>query len=656
MQRLHLDFETRSTVDLRRVGAHRYAEDPTTEIITLSYRLDDGPVKRWRPGEPAPDFNGATLVSHNAAFERQIGNAKMPKCQIRPEQQDCTMARANALALPASLEGVADALDAPIKKNKAGYRLMLQMCKPRTLEPLTWWDDDDRRARLEDYCDDDVLSESGVDKILPHLTAEERELWLLDQEINDRGFAIDTQVVRNALAAVTEAKRRADRRIWELTDGAVRKCTETARIVGWLNSRGIPCESIAADEHDELICRSGLMGDEVAAEVIELRQASAKTFKFQALLDCVCRDGRVRGTLGFNSTLSRRWIGKLVQPHNMKRVETEDDELTVADALTILRRPMTPSARVDALELVCGPALQVLSLCARPMIVAERGKKLVGGDFTSIESRVNAWLAGAAWKLDAFRNFDAGHGPDLYQVQASDVLNKPVEALTKADRQLWGKVPELACGFQGGLNAFHKMGAKYGVRVSDKLASRVVGSWRERNVEIVESWPELQNAAIEAVSCKGTIVTCLKGQIQYRCANGFLWCRLPSGGILAYPSPSLSWKTKIVTIDDEEIELRRWGVSYWGTKKGWRKLDLYGGAQCAHIVSGTARDILAASMHRLNAAGYPLVLTVHDEVLAEVDEDFGSPDDVARLMEIRKPWMGDLPIAAKAWEDVCYVK
>jgi DNA polymerase len=653
----------RSTVDLRRCGAARYAEDPTTEILCLSFRIGDGPVRRWVPGGYeitelyAHVKAGITLAAHNAGFERLIWNAKMPSApKIEPAQQDCTMARANALALPASLDGVGEALRAPVKKDKAGHALMMQMCKPRTLEPLTWWEDADRMERLQAYCDQDVLSECAIDKLLPSLSDSERKLWVLDQTINDRGFAVDVPAIRAAMAAVEEAKRRADRRMWELTDGAVRKCTEAVKIVAWLNSRGVVCESIAEGEHDELITRTDLMGDPTAAEVINLRQASAKTFKFQAYLNMVCADGRVRGSLAFNTTLSGRWNGRIVQPQNMKRVETEEDEQTVADAVSLLTRPMSPEGIASALELVCGPPLEALSICARAMIVAPPGKKLVGGDFSNIEGRGNAWLAGEAWKVQAFRDYDAGTGPDLYKVMAGSILDKEIDAITKDDRQLWGKVPELACGYQGGVNAFHKMGANYGVRVEDKTARRIVGGWRESNPMIVASWRELQDAAIEAVASKGVIVPAMNGRIQYRCANGFLFCCLPSGRVLAYPSPTVERKSKIVIIDGEEVEFNRWGVSYWGTKKGWRKLDLYGGAQCAHVVSGIARDILAESMHRVEAAGYPLVLTVHDENLAEVDEGFGSADEFAAIMAQPLAWTTGLPVTAKGWEDRRYVK
>jgi DNA polymerase len=212
------------------------------------------------------------------------------------------------------------------------------------------------------------------------------------------------------------------------------------------------------------------------------------------------------------------------------------------------------------------------------------------------------------------------------------------------------------CGYQGGVNAFHKMGANYGVRVDDKVAKRIVFGWREANPQIVDGWYDLQRAAIEAVSHPGVIVSALHDKVRYCFGEGFLWCRIPSGRVIAYPGALVERKQKKVIIDGDEVTFDNWGVSFWGTKKGWRKLDLYGGMQMAHVVSGTARDILAESMFRLEDAGYPIVLTVHDEALSEVDADFGSADEYRRIMEIPPTWCGGLPITAKAWEDIRYVK
>jgi DNA polymerase len=472
--------------------------------------------------------------------------------------------------------------------------------------------------------------------------------------INDRGFAIDVPLVEAAHAAVEEARRRADRKVWELTGGAVDKITQAARIMAWLESRGIPCvSSIAEGEMDELHVKADLFDDRLASEVLTLRASASKTFKFAAMLECVCRDGRIRGTLAYHGTISGRWSGRLVQPQNLKRVGSEEDEQTVTDVVSILKQPMAPAGHALAIDVLCGPPLEALSLCARACIIAPPGKKLVGGDFSNIEGRINAWIAGEAWKVQAFREYDMGTGDDLYVVAARKALGKA--EITKADRQLWGKVSELALGYQGGVNAFNKMGANYGVRIENALAKRIVLGWRSNNPAIVASWSELQEAAIEATSSKGCIVSCLSGRVAYRHDNGFLWCRLPSGRVIAYPGAIVERKHKIVVIDGEEVEFNNWGVSFWhGTP--FRKVDLYGGMQCAHVVSGTARDVLVEAMFRLEAANYPIVLTVHDEALSEVDEDFGSADHYQQIMERRVDWLGDCPITAKAWEDTRYVK
>jgi DNA polymerase len=338
----------------------------------------------------------------------------------------------------------------------------------------------------------------------------------------------------------------------------------------------------------------------------------------------------------------------------MKRVGSEDDERTVADVVSILRQPMSPAGHAQAIDLLCGPPLEALSLCARACIVAPPGKKLIGGDFSNIEGRLNAWFAGEKWKVEAFEALDRKEGPDLYNLMAQDILGRPHQK--PEERTVYGKVPELACGYQGGVNAFNKMGANYGVRIENALARRIVAGWREANPAIVASWAELQESAIHACEARGAVVRCLSGRVAYRHDRGFLWCQLPSGRVIAYPGAIVERKKKVVEIDGEDVEFNNWGVSFWGVKKGWRKLDLYGGMQCAHVVSGTARDILVEAMFRLEAANYPIVLTVHDEPLSEVDADFGSVEEYQAIMEQRVAWFDGCPVTAKAWEDTRYVK
>jgi len=658
---LHVDIETRSAADLKKVGAHRYAEDPTTSIICGSYRFDDGPVRRWI-GTDLPDEivehlsrKFGRMAGHNQQFERALLNRWLP-CLLEPEQQDCTMSRGLALGLPASLEMMGAALGASVQKDKDGHRLMMQMCKPRSTEPLTWWEDADRLQRLSAYCDQDVASECAIDALLPKLSERERRVWELDQRINDRGVAIDVPMVRRALAVVDAASKKADREIWKLTNGAVKRCTEVAKIVGWIASQGVPCESVAKGEIDDLVVGADLFDKPTVGEVVKLRRAAARssTAKYTAMLNSVCKDGRVRGSLKYHAAHTGRWAGAGMQPQNFPRV---DNPAAVESALALLQLNETPDRLVDMIDLFVGPPMETLSKCLRAMIVAAPGCELLGGDFSNIEGRINAWINGETWKVQAFRDYDAGTGPDLYRVMAADVTGKAIEDVTAVDRQVRGKVPELACGFQGAVGAFQKMAYTQDppVHVTDDEARRIVGAWREKNSRIVQGWWDLQDAAIEAVGAPGCVVPVLGGKVKYVVTKGFLFCQLPSTRVIAYATPRLVMKD----FEGEDFVLTRRSVEYMGvdsfTKK-WSPQSLYGGAQCNHVVQGTARDRMVEAMFRVEDAGLPIVLTVHDELLSEVPKGTATPERYAELMAEQPDWAAGLPVAVKAWKDERYVK
>lgn len=657
---LHIDFETRSAVDLRKTGVHRYAEDPSTSIICMSYRLGDHPVGRWRPGQTFPravamhvDAGLGPVAAHNAGFERAIWNAKLTGLvgPLRPEDQDCTMARALAVGLLASLESLGAVLNVSVQKDKDGHRLMMQMCKPRSTEPLSWWEDAERIERLQMYCDQDVAAECAVDAVVPKLSARERRVWELDQRINDRGVAVDVRLVQRALEVVAVAAKRADREIWHLTNGAVKRCTEVAKIVAWINSRGIHCDSLAKGDIDDLALTGEMFDDPTVVEVVRLRRATARssTAKYQAILNTVCADGRVRGSLAYHKAHTGRWAGSGMQPQNFPRVDNPE---AVKEALDLLQVDCSAEDAVDNIELMVGAPIEVLSKCLRSMIVAPPGKKLVGGDFANIEGRLNAWFAGETWKVQAFRDFDAGTGPDLYRIMAADVEGCHIDAVTKVMRQVKGKVPELACGFQGALGAFQKMAYTQDppVRVTDEEAMRIVRAWREKNSNIVQFWWDLQDAAIQAVGAPGVVVSVAGGKVQYVVANSFLFCKLPSERVIAYAQPRLAWTT---FTDAEGEEHHRHGVQYMGvdsfTKK-WSPQSLYGGSQCNHVVQGTARDLLVEAMFRVEDARHPIVLSVHDEIIAEVDEESCSAEDYRNLMAELPVWAKGLPVAVSAWE------
>lgn len=711
--RAHIDFETFSDVPLPKAGVYRYCESPHTGVFVLSWRIgDQGPINRWHPGAEDPlDLlvwieEGGEVVAHNAGFERSIWNRVVRRryAQHWPElkigQQICTMARAAALAMPAGLDALSFALKTPVQKDKEGYALMMRMCKvkdERADGTPVFHTDPALIERLSQYCDVDVETETLVDSALPFLSPTELAVWQLDQLINERGVAIDETFVRRALDAATELKSRADEKMWHLTDGDIQRCTETAKIVKWINDRGVPCQSVAKGETEELVLGAELQGDKTAKDVVMLRRAAAKasTAKYSAMQKCVCADGRVRGMLAYHGASTGRWAGRLVQPQNFPRVDPDADGPDVELVLQLLESPKSRTELADAIEMLVEHPIDVLSKCLRAMFVAPKGKKFVGGDFANIEGRFNAWLAGEEWKLRAFRDYDRGSGPDLYKVTSARITGKAVADVTKGERQATGKVPELALGYQGGVGAFINMAANYFVKPEDvarvardnatddqwaateqayermnsyglssdtwRGVKLVVDGWRAANANIVQGWWDLQDAAIAAVGSPGVVIPVdqYQGRVRYIASNGFLFCSLPSRRVLAYANPRL--------IESERFGRKKYQVLYDGVDsmtKRWGEQYLYGGEQCNHVVQGTARDLMVSAMMRAEADNYPVILTVHDEIVCEVTDDEEGPqrmgltdaDLLKSIMSDVPAWAEGLPLAAATWEDQRYVK
>lgn len=581
--------------------------------------------------------------------------------------------------------------------------------------------------RLMDYCAQDVRTEIEADVLLPELSPHERLVWELDQRINDRGVHIDVAFVERCAELTIVAKKRADSIIKVWTDRAVKKATETAKIVSWIQSRGIPCTSIKKGDQDEILEFAALFNDDLVAEVIELRRSAAKTStaKFAKMLACVGSDHRMRGLLNYHGAGPGRWAGRLVQPQNFPRVNSDMDALTVEYVIRIVaqsaRRYGLPdysrytskeitafvaegvsSADIfeqhDMIEVGVGPVLPALSKSLRACITAAPGNHLIGGDFSNIEGRINAWLAGEHWKCEAFRQYDAGTGPDLYKVTAGRILGKNVEDITKNERQVQGKVPELACGYQGGVGAFITMGYtqnppvkprdlvapvkaaatneewdatairyakatdKFGLPEDQWTAIKyIVTSWRQRHPNIVQSWWDLQDAALAAVETPNETFFVYDGRVAYMSDGAWLYCRLPSGRIMHYCQPRIK-ETERVLVNKDGEEYIKWVRTVWfmgidSTTRRWVPKYLYGGLQCENIVQGTARCVMDRAMLRVEARGYPLILTVHDEMLAEPPLTFGSASQFKALMVQKdEAWLDGLPLAAEAWEDVRYVK
>lgn len=644
-----VDFETVSDVDLKKEGLDVYANSPHTDILCMAYKIDNGPTLIWKRGQPFPaELRNVSIVfsAFNAPFEFAIWNIVGVKKHGFPElpieKITCTMAMALTQSLPGSLEKVAPALGIEDGKDMAGSRVMMQLSKPRKiLEDGTflWWNESDvpeKFIALYAYCIQDVNVEYAVKQRLSPLTPKERELWLLDHKINNRGIQIDIASVKKAIDVVYEDKARLDREIQNISDGKIASANATAQIKDYITERGIDIEGVTKGDVVDLLKDSTLPDD--VREILEIRQAGAKssTAKLRAMILRSGRDGRARNIHQYHGAGTGRWSGRGIQTQNLPRPTLKQEQIEGVIA-SLNKGP-------EYIDMFFGPPTAAISDCLRSFITAAPGKDLIVVDFAAIEGRVLAWLAGQENALEIYRT----HGKK-YEAAAAEIYKVAMEEVTKDQRQI-GKVSELALGYQGGVGAFQSMAAVYGVKVSDKRADEIKVAWREANPQIVQYWWDLNNAAIQAVLNPETNFKAghKDRQVTFRCSGSFLMCRLPSGRILYYPYP--------------KIELNKFGresVTYMGedalTKK-WVRMNYYGGLGAENITQAVSRDLLAEAMLRLERKCYEVAMHVHDEIVCEVDEKFGTLNYMINIVCELPEWAKGLPIAAEGFRAKRYRK
>ena len=672
MSILHCDFETRSTIDLKKQGLDVYAKHPTTDIWCLAYGFDDEPVQLLKLADQdvatcaggacfaSPLYlhieNGGLVYAHNAAFELAIWNEIMvPRYgwpPLKPEQVRCTMAMAYAMSLPGSLENASAALGIDDRKDMAGRRVMLQLAQPRSIAddgtPI-WWDDPAKLHTLYAYCKQDVAVERELHRRMRALSPAEEALWQLDYKINQRGVAVDLPAIKAAISVVASEKSRLNAEMHRVTGGAVSTCTAVGQLGDWIRWQGVEMPGVT--KADVLDALAGDLPDPVR-KALALRQEAAKssTAKLDAMLNRASPDGRVRNTKQYHGAGTGRWAGRGIQTDNYPRPKIKQDEIEQVIAILPGGNAQAIASMIDMLY---GSPMDILSSCLRGFIVAGEGKELVAADFANVEGRVLAWLAGEAWKLQAFRDFDAGVGPDLYLLAASRIFHCQI-ADAKPHRQI-GKISELSLGFGGGIGAFQTMARGYGVDVGDERADEIKTAWRAAHPKTTALWYRLEDAAIEAVRSAGQAVTVSRNgpSIRLKVKGSFLWCELPSGRLLCYPYPRI-----------EEIETP-WGalkeaVTYMGVDaktKQWVRQKTYGGFWAENITQAIARDLLAEAMQRVEATGYPIVMHVHDELVAEVAN--ASPQvksHIENLMLVLPSWAQGLPLAVEGWTGKRYRK
>jgi DNA polymerase len=672
---LFYDAETRSAVNLKKVGSWRYAEDPSTDVYMVCWAIGRGPVETWYPGQPVPQAildhaaAGKYFSAHNVGFEYPLTNLLLaPRYgwpTLKIEQMHDTAAEAACMSLPRSLEECGHALGLDTKKDMEGHALMMRMCRPRKIIPApdgeteyTWWDDAKRIRQLAEYCAIDVVVARQVFRKVLRLLDGERIVWELDQAINERGVRIDLDLA-GALAGIVErAKKNFDVEMKALTGGAVQKCTNAKALLGWLVAQGIETESVAKASVTRML--SSRKTPALVRQVLTLRRKAAKasTAKLLAMQQAACHDGRLRGMFRYHGANTGRWAGALVQLHNLIRKSppgSVDDAAWVAIAHGYV-----------GVETLYGDPMGFASSMLRPCLIPAEDEEMYTADLAQIEARMIAALAGEQRVLDVFKS-----GEDVYCHAATGIFGRTITKQLDRERQV-GKCSVLALGYQGGPVALNAMAKNYNLDIGstydivraaadnsqiDRAAwgwERYAGdmteqayvtadlikqAWRVANPNIVQYWADLEAAAFRAVNefrpvwirgCRLFVARC-----KHRL---YLWIELPSGRRLCYHDPKVeilktAWNTTRPSVVAATTDSR--------TKK-WTRRGIYGGLICENIVQATARDVLVEGMLRLEAAGYRIVGHVHDEVILTIRRGTGSVDQIRDLMTRRSDWMARL--------------
>ncbi len=669
---LHIDFETRSTLDLREVGLHNYARHPTTDAWCMAYAFNDEPeVHLWSPYAPEDEnfkrlwnevyhgraHDGLHILAHNAPFEMAIwNNIMVPRYQFPVTDSDsvwhCTMAQAYAMGLPGSLQDAAMAVGLSVLKDAEGRALMLRMARPRKVSPdgtATWWDDPDKLARLYAYCQQDVRVERELHKRLMPLSEQERKVWLLDYKINQKGVAIDRASVEASIEMAEKLKIDYDLAMRDATNGAVQSCNALIPMKEWLAAHECPVDSLAKQDLADLLTSENVSPE--VRRVLTLRQEAAKasTAKFAVMTSIAGEDDRLRNLFQYHGAATGRWAGRGVQAHNLPR---DVPPTEVVDRILEHVR----AGDHDTIDMIYGSPMTVLSRCLRGFFVPDKGKLLVGGDYSAIEGRGTAWIAGEDWKLRAFRAADAGTGPGIYELTAGKILSIAPEKVDKQQRQAYGKVPELALGYQGGVGAFQQMAKTYGVKISDDEADGIKVRWRAEHPKIKATWHALQDAAVNATRCPGEAFTAGHPDraVKFKKVGSFLWCLLPSGRALCYPYPKLLPGTygeqlTYMTVPSAADKQKGKVIADPANGSNWARVGTYGGSLLENVVQAVCRDLLAEAMLRLDRCGFDIVLHVHDEIVAEMAQDWFITADgerwMAKIMAEVPVWANGFPIS-----------
>ncbi len=653
---LFIDLETYSEIPLDDAGAARYVDDASFEILLFAYSVDGEPVQVI---DCTADDVPAWLVQalHDPHYVKHAFNASFEwTClskyygRMPPEQWRCTMIHSWYCGYAGSLGTVGAAMGLPEDKQKlatgkALIRYFSKPCKATKSNGMRLrnypWHDREKWELFKVYCGQDVVTEMEIARRLaayPVPGAVQKQ-WETDLLINARGVAVDMDMCEGALAILEDTSAKLKAEAQELT--GLHNPNSVRQLMDWINREepGLDVKNLQKDTVSVMLAK-GVKNPKVK-RMLEIRQELGKTStsKYVATEECVCSDGRVKGLLQFyGATRTGRWAGRLVQVQNLPRTYVEP--LDFARRLVIARKG-------DALGAVYGSVPDTLSQLIRTVFVATPGNKLIDMDFSAIEARVISWLAGEEWRLEVFRT----HGK-IYEASASQMFHIPIERIKKGNPEYAyrarGKVAELALGYQGGVGAMRRMDVGHNLDdLTDDEVQEIVNRWRVSNSKIRELWYAMESAAIKVIQYGGIVrVQCLQVAREYDASRGIhlLSILLPSGRKLFYLDP--------------QVGENRWGqpsITYMGANqstKKWEQVETYGGKLVENCVQAIARDCLADAIERLEAAGYPIVFHVHDEVVIDI-KPFGTDEEMLnaalKIMTQPIPWAQGLPLNADGW-------
>jgi DNA polymerase len=619
---------------------------------------------------------GGILEAHNAAFEQAIwNNILVPRYgafKTEPIVWRDSMAMCAAHSIPLSLDKAGKALGVKHLKDEEGKRVMLQVSQPRrpsASNPKEWWEPTEAPDKFETlfmYCMDDVECERAIGQSLKPLIKKEQWVWLLDQIINQRGVEIDVNLVHRCLDLIKDHSEWGKREIKRLTNGEVSSVSLVAQLKDWVNKQGVGAPDMTKATVESLIANEST--PEKVKEALIIRQSLSKssTKKLETMLNARASDNRIRNVLLYHGASTGRWAGRLIQVQNFPRGSIKDVDAAIKDIYEMDVEELHDKYR-DVMELI--------SSCLRGMIVPAKGHDFIVADYGAIEARVVMWLADEKDALQKFRD-----GVDLYKDMAAYVYEKDIDEVDSGEERQLGKAIILGCGFGMGAIKFQGTTESQGLFLPEGMAKTAVKAYRTKYPNIPLMWKNVEKAAIDAVMHR-TPQTTNKVTWTHNLETNFLECLLPSGRSLYYYDPKIRirWAVKWVDADKkfhfdkyeskEEAEMaldgRRddvncqrlvtdepeevYSLTHMGVNsvtKQWERQETYGGKLVENIVQATARDCMVEGMFRTERKKYLTIMTIHDEIVAEVPEGYGSVEEFESLLAQTPDWADGLPLIA----------